>query len=123
MVADLCLSLLRFSGLTADDFVGVDMTLEEVQRRLLRMVAADTILLGHSLESDLRALKVPLPPSPALPLTPLAPPSLLPLSQGHPQQCGGHGHCVPSPKGSSLQTSPQDPYGRAPAEIHSGQRR
>lgn len=77
MVADLCLALLRFSGLTADDFVGVDMTLEEVQRQLLQMVAADTILLGHSLESDLRALKVPLPPSPALPLTPLAPPSSL----------------------------------------------
>ena len=48
----------RFSGLTAEDFVSVETTLEEVQQQLLRLFHKDTILLGHSLESDLRALKV-----------------------------------------------------------------
>ncbi len=50
--------LLRFSGLTAADFVSVETTLEDVQQELLGLFHADTILVGHSLESDLRALKV-----------------------------------------------------------------
>lgn len=48
----------RFSGLSADDFIGIETTLEDVQQELLRMFYSDTILLGHSLESDLRAMKV-----------------------------------------------------------------
>ena len=48
----------RFSGLTAEHFIGVEMTLEDVQQQLLQMFYNDTILLGHSLESDMRALKV-----------------------------------------------------------------
>ena len=48
----------RFSGLTAEHFIGVEMTLEDVQQQLLQMFCNDTILLGHSLESDMRALKV-----------------------------------------------------------------
>ena len=48
----------RFSGLTADNFVGVETTLEDVQNELTQLFFSDTILLGHSLESDLRALKV-----------------------------------------------------------------
>lgn len=48
----------RFSGLTAEDFVSVTTSLQQVQRELLSLVASDTILLGHSLESDLRALKI-----------------------------------------------------------------
>ena len=51
----------RFSGLTAEDFTSGTVYLEEVQEKMLAMVSADTILLGHSLESDLRALKVPEP--------------------------------------------------------------
>ena len=48
----------RFSGLTAENFVSGTTTLEEVQRQILGLVSADTILLGHGLESDLRSLKV-----------------------------------------------------------------
>ena len=36
----------------------METTLSDVQQELLSLVSADTILLGHSLESDLRALKV-----------------------------------------------------------------
>ena len=54
-VADCCY---RFSGLTAQDFDSVETTIEDVQQKILSLVATDTILLGHSLESDLRALKV-----------------------------------------------------------------
>ena len=51
-------STFRFSGLIAEHFIGVEATLEDVQHQLLQMFCSDTILLGHSLESDLRALKV-----------------------------------------------------------------
>ena len=51
----------RFSGLTAEDFVGVAVGVADVQRRVLELVSSETVLLGHSLESDLRALKVGLP--------------------------------------------------------------
>ena len=52
------LSLSRFSGLTSDDFIGVETSLEDVQADLLKLFFTDTILLGHSLESDLNSLKV-----------------------------------------------------------------
>ena len=38
--------------------IGVTMSLRDVQSVLLSMFYDDTILLGHSLESDLRSLKV-----------------------------------------------------------------
>ena len=38
--------------------VGVETSLQEVQSDLLKLFFTDTILLGHSLESDLTALKV-----------------------------------------------------------------
>ena len=38
--------------------IGVTMSLRDVQSVLLSMFYEDTILLGHSLESDLRSLKV-----------------------------------------------------------------
>ena len=71
-----CAAVTGFSGLTAKDFVSVSTTLEEVQERVLNLVSSDTILLGHSLESDLRALKVRGTPTPSLPPTT----SLYPLS-------------------------------------------
>ena len=52
------LQLFRFRGLTAEHFVGVETTLEDVQQQLLHLFQSDTILLGHGLESDMRALKV-----------------------------------------------------------------
>ncbi|KAL1443600.1 hypothetical protein MTO96_030248 [Rhipicephalus appendiculatus] len=48
----------RFSGLTAQHMVGVDTTLSDVQRALLERFSAETLLLGHSLDSDLRALRL-----------------------------------------------------------------
>jgi len=51
-------SLIRFSGLTADDMKGVTTKLGDVQAKLLSMFNDKTILMGHSLESDFIALKV-----------------------------------------------------------------
>ena len=48
----------RFSGLTASDLEGVTQTLQDVQNDLLKITFEDTILIGHGLASDLRALKV-----------------------------------------------------------------
>ncbi len=53
-----CVCVYRFSGLKAEDFVSVTTTLSDVQVQLLSLVGGDTILVGHSLESDLRSLKV-----------------------------------------------------------------
>ena len=69
---DVCVVLLlRFSGLKAEDFASVTTTLSEVQHELLSLVAADTILVGHSLESDLRALKVSVTMATVTALSPL----------------------------------------------------
>ena len=48
----------RFSGITAEDMEGVTTTLREVQAHLLLKFEANDILMGHSLESDMRALKL-----------------------------------------------------------------
>lgn len=48
----------RFSGVTEEDLENTTITLRDVQAVLLCMFSSDTILIGHSLESDLFALKV-----------------------------------------------------------------
>lgn len=48
----------RFSGVTQDDLENTTITLRDVQAVLLSMFSAESILIGHSLESDLFALKV-----------------------------------------------------------------
>ena len=51
----------RFSGVTARDLKGGNnsvKSLKDVQSDLLGFINANTILIGHSLENDLRALKV-----------------------------------------------------------------
>ena len=48
----------RFSGVTEESLRGVSTTIREVQAVLLSMIHKDTILVGHSLESDLKATKV-----------------------------------------------------------------
>ncbi|XP_014672443.1 PREDICTED: putative exonuclease GOR isoform X1 [Priapulus caudatus] len=48
----------RFSGIKEEDMLGVTTTLRDVQAVLLSRFNAQTILMGHSLESDLMALKL-----------------------------------------------------------------
>ncbi|KRT85791.1 WD40 domain-containing protein [Oryctes borbonicus] len=50
----------RFSGITAKDLQKKRTlkTLKEVQNDLMGFISADTILIGHGLENDLRALKI-----------------------------------------------------------------
>ena len=49
----------RFSGVSAKDLKrGPVKSLKDVQNDLLGFINANTILMGHSLENDLRALKV-----------------------------------------------------------------
>ena len=48
----------NFSGLTAADFDGVSTSLADVQQYLLSKFSSKTILIGHSLESDMQALKM-----------------------------------------------------------------
>jgi len=49
----------RFSGVTAKDLEkGPTKNLKEVQNDLMGFINADTVLVGHSLENDLRALKM-----------------------------------------------------------------
>ncbi|XP_023165682.2 putative uncharacterized protein DDB_G0286901 isoform X2 [Drosophila hydei] len=49
----------RFSGVTAKDLKANGCkTLAEVQRDLLELIDADTILIGHGLDNDLRALRL-----------------------------------------------------------------
>lgn len=50
----------RWSGITAEALDPVTTTLEEVQKHILNLLSASPtpVLLGHSLESDLKALKI-----------------------------------------------------------------
>lgn len=48
----------QFSGITAKILENVTTTLQDIQKELLAIIGPDTILLGHSLESDLNALKL-----------------------------------------------------------------
>ena len=54
----LMICVCRFSGLTEKDLAGVKTTIRDVQAVLLSLFTDKTILMGHSLESDLVALKV-----------------------------------------------------------------
>lgn len=48
----------KFSGISEETLQNVTSTLRDVQAVLLSMFHAKTILIGHSLESDLKALKL-----------------------------------------------------------------
>ena len=48
----------RFSGITAAMLRPVTTVVKDVQVKLLRLLPRDAVLVGHSLENDLRALKV-----------------------------------------------------------------
>ncbi|XP_077528298.1 RNA exonuclease 1 homolog [Haemaphysalis longicornis] len=47
-----------FSGVTAEHLSNVQTTLKDVQKVLLRLFTASTVLVGHGLENDLRVLKL-----------------------------------------------------------------
>lgn len=54
--------------MTEADLADTSISLRDVQAVLLSMFSADTVLIGHSLESDLLALKVlPAPPGSTCP--------------------------------------------------------
>jgi len=48
----------QHSGITAEQMSGVSTTLADVQADLLELVAEETLLVGHSLDNDLVALKL-----------------------------------------------------------------
>lgn len=48
----------RFSGIKPEDLLGVTTRLRDVQAQLLFKIDAKDILIGHSLESDLRAMRL-----------------------------------------------------------------
>ncbi|QRW08352.1 exonuclease domain protein [Ceratobasidium sp. AG-Ba] len=50
--------LTQFSGITAEQLAPVTHKLADAQTGLLEIIDGNTILLGHSLENDLRALKL-----------------------------------------------------------------
>lgn len=47
-----------FSGLTQEILAPVTATLEDIRRKLLSYIHQETILIGHSLDNDLKALRV-----------------------------------------------------------------
>ena len=50
--------LTPYSGITAEMLAPVTTTLQDIQNRLLNLLTSQTILVGHSVESDLKALQL-----------------------------------------------------------------
>lgn len=48
----------QWSGVTEENIKSVTVSIFQAQLAFMRIVSADTILVGHSLENDLRALKI-----------------------------------------------------------------
>ncbi|KAK0080746.1 hypothetical protein PV325_013373, partial [Microctonus aethiopoides] len=48
----------RFSGITEEHMIGVTTTLHDVHQYMMSFISSETILIGHGLENDLRALRI-----------------------------------------------------------------
>lgn len=48
----------RFSGVVEDDLKDTKTSIRDVQATLLNLFSTDTVLIGHSFEGSLYALKV-----------------------------------------------------------------
>ncbi|KAI7693629.1 hypothetical protein SSS_07217 [Sarcoptes scabiei] len=48
----------QFSGLTEENFKNVNENLVDIQQELLKIITAESILIGHSLDSDFKAMKL-----------------------------------------------------------------
>jgi RNA exonuclease 1 len=50
--------LTQYSGITEEHLKDVTTTLKDVQQKILKIVSSETILIGHSLENDLKSAKI-----------------------------------------------------------------
>lgn len=50
--------LTRYSGIREETLTGVTTTLHDIQQKLLDIIDQETILVGHSLECDLKTLRI-----------------------------------------------------------------
>ncbi|PIO59699.1 exonuclease, partial [Teladorsagia circumcincta] len=48
----------RYSGLTVEDIESSDKTLSDIREILFEMINSETLLIGHALENDLKALRI-----------------------------------------------------------------
>jgi len=48
----------EFSGITPEKMAGVGIRLVQIQHRLLQLISAETVVIGHALENDLHALRL-----------------------------------------------------------------
>ena len=48
----------QFSGITQQALATVTTSLADIQKRVCEFLSAETLLIGHGLENDLRALKI-----------------------------------------------------------------